>query len=274
MNHPLDGARLKIVRAQEHLDCLQAEVGMYLQQHPYVVVVDKQTNLTTIDVSTEPPVRLSTLVGDCVTNARAALDYVIWELAQKYFDPPYVQADFNDRRMVSFPIHVSGETKGYIDRVNRLEKRLAGSRHSLTAADIRQQIETAQTHGGFDTLGFLHTLVNADKHRMPLLVLTAIDNVRAALMPGPYQPIHITGHGTEQGAKTLSNFGGRAYSVSFGHDHTKAVTVDTGKVQVNVQVSVRVALKDSTMPHDTVDRTLAQIIKTVANVIPRFDKFL
>src|SRR5437588_3554710 len=51
-----------------------------------------------------PPLRLSTIIGDCVTNARAALDYIVWELAQRYFQPPFDIAKFSDRRIVSFPI--------------------------------------------------------------------------------------------------------------------------------------------------------------------------
>ncbi|HEY7191713.1 MAG TPA: hypothetical protein VH436_34425 [Vicinamibacterales bacterium] len=37
----------------------------------------------------EPPIRLATIVGDCVTNARAALDYIVYQLAVRYFVPLY-----------------------------------------------------------------------------------------------------------------------------------------------------------------------------------------
>src|SRR5690348_6278202 len=38
MNHPLDGARLKVVRAQEHLDALKAEIRMYLDEQPHQII--------------------------------------------------------------------------------------------------------------------------------------------------------------------------------------------------------------------------------------------
>src|SRR5437762_12383188 len=79
MKHPLDGARLKVIRAQEHLDCLKAEVGMYLRQQPDEVRSQPARNpqlpwLSTTQilrpiVPTVPPVRFSTISGDCLANA-------------------------------------------------------------------------------------------------------------------------------------------------------------------------------------------------------------
>ena len=40
------------------------------------------------------------------------------------------------------------------------------------------------------------------------------------------------------------------------------------------KVTLHVTLQDVSTPREPVDRTLEQIIKTVANVIPRFDPFL
>src|SRR5438094_6769697 len=98
MKHPLDGARLKVIRAQEHLDCLKAEVWMYLHQQPDEVRSQPErspqhtwlrpTHVLPPIVPAEPPPRLSAIIGDCVTNARAALDYIMWELAERHFDPP------------------------------------------------------------------------------------------------------------------------------------------------------------------------------------------
>src|SRR5436309_15982842 len=87
MKHPLDGARLKVIRAQEHLDCLKAEVWMYLHQQPDEVRSQPErspqhtwlrpTHVLPPIVPSEPPPRLSAIIGDCVTNARAALDYIM-----------------------------------------------------------------------------------------------------------------------------------------------------------------------------------------------------
>src|SRR5258708_428207 len=93
LNHPLDGARLKIVRAQEHIDSLTAEVRMYLDEKPYEVIKQHDGHVWRFspDVTIPPPLRLSTIIGDCLGNARAALDYIMWQLALMHFkDPPLV----------------------------------------------------------------------------------------------------------------------------------------------------------------------------------------
>src|SRR4051812_6533280 len=140
MNHPLDGARLKIVRAQEHLDSLKAEIGMYLNEHPHEVFSHPKTypydsrrgavHAAYYSASIQhvlppltpgvPPLRLSTIIGDCVTNARAALDYIVWELAQRYFKPAFDITDRNDRRIVAFPIYQNALDAGLKDRLDRL----------------------------------------------------------------------------------------------------------------------------------------------------------
>jgi len=41
MSHPLDGARLKVVRAKEHLNSLKSAVLKYKGLKPYVVSIEK-----------------------------------------------------------------------------------------------------------------------------------------------------------------------------------------------------------------------------------------
>src|SRR5690242_12983375 len=84
---PLDGARLKVVRAQEHLDSFKAESCRYLDEQPHEIRSQFQGDgqaLPHLDFSA-PPHRLSVIIGDCVTNCRAALDYIAWELVKHYF---------------------------------------------------------------------------------------------------------------------------------------------------------------------------------------------
>src|SRR5262249_10904200 len=88
---PLDGSRLKIVRAQQHLKLLSAKIGRNIKRHSEEIVMSdtEKNSCTRTRRLTKPlPVHWSTLVGDCVTNARAALDYIMWKLICRYFDPP------------------------------------------------------------------------------------------------------------------------------------------------------------------------------------------
>ena len=44
-------------------------------------------------------------------------------------------------------------------------------------------------------------------------------------------------------------------------------------VQMKGEVAIYVTWQDLTMPREPVERTLEQIVKTAANIIPRFDGF-
>src|SRR5215467_759755 len=87
MSCQLDGARSKIERAQEHLQTLRAELKTYLAARPWKIGTKTILGRTIPDfcVASPPPVKLSLLIGDCIANSRAALDYVMWELALRYF---------------------------------------------------------------------------------------------------------------------------------------------------------------------------------------------
>ena len=45
-------------------------------------------------------------------------------------------------------------------------------------------------------------------------------------------------------------------------------------VQMKGKVAFFVTWKDVPVPHEPVDRTLEQIVKTAADIVPRFDRFL
>src|SRR5437868_3625124 len=110
MPHPLDGSKLKVIRAQEHLDSLKTEIRRYLKDQPSEAIsygTDHPDALFVIHNFPDnlsfpsPPVLFSAIIGDCVTNARAALDYIMWELAQRYLTPPVDIHKRDDRRITA-----------------------------------------------------------------------------------------------------------------------------------------------------------------------------
>ena len=255
MNKPLDGARLKVVRAQEHLDSLKAEIRMYLGSDPYEFPIEQQGNRWTTKVVTgEPPIRLSTIVGDCVGNARAALDYIVWQLAVKYLsDPPLgVEED----TWLSFPIYRDPTDLGYVNKINRFTNR------KIPALAIAEINATQPHNAGYEPLWWLHELVNRDKHRLPLLTrvhahFTDIEIVK-----------RIGGVGTSLASAT------GATSLSWHDASFPAEGPRSGdKMEVYGQATGFVALQDVSMPREPVDRTLEQIVECVATVVERFDRF-
>ena len=260
MRHPLDGSRLKVVRAQEHIDSLKAEIGMYLNEKPYEFPTQAESNAWVVrpGIRSHPPIRLSTIVGDCLGNARAALDYIAWQIALRYFVPPLNVKSSRDRYAVAFPL-----------TPKEVVKRLDAFADRKVPAAICDEIRAVQPHNaGYEPLEWLHKLVNDDKHRLPVLVmgvLGGIDISIAELGDNVDPPMRASGTG------------GRDVGVGYyGFINPNLPTNDPtsrDRMQVDTEGTGYVALEDGLMPDEPVERTLEKIVKTVANVVPLFDPF-
>src|SRR4029434_5844611 len=125
MNHPLDGAKFKVVRAQEHLDTLKNEIRGYLDGGNYKITFkpNAKGHPEPYPVSTvEPPLRLNAVVGDVMTNVRASLDYIIWQLGIAHFQNPPLIPD-EDKKWASFPIYNDPSSDGLANKINRFTNR-------------------------------------------------------------------------------------------------------------------------------------------------------
>ena len=102
MPNPLDGARLKIARAQEHLEAFNEVGGRYIRTEPYGIVSKVEGDFIHVEgvITVEPPRCLACIVGDFVTNLRASLDYIAWELAMKAGR----SLSDSQKRRIAFPI--------------------------------------------------------------------------------------------------------------------------------------------------------------------------
>lgn len=84
MTHALDGCRLKIARANEHLETLEALVAEYFASKPYSVRRQDYAHGTKrvyrFAVKRNPPQEWSVILGDCLHNFRAALDHLAWQI--------------------------------------------------------------------------------------------------------------------------------------------------------------------------------------------------
>lgn len=260
MSHPLEGARLKVIRAQQHLNSLQTEIGLYLEKHPPDIVTKANPDNTwshAVKVSAPPPVQLSMIVGDCVTNARAALDYIVWELANRPSNPPV--------KYTSFKIFENAKDKTYVDWLEKLAK----WKIPPLAIDEIKAVQPYQS--GNDSLWWLGKLVNTDKHRMPLLTIGIFGSVvlgfdRAANDKCFYYKLEAPG------ATSVSVEGSSATSVGY-HPHSESVRAVSDARFVETQPSIYVAWQDSELPREPIDRMLERIIECVENIVPRFDSY-
>lgn len=265
MDHPLDGARLKVARAIEHLDLLKRELGEYLDGtlKPYMIrIKEKAEGIAAerlrevrpdvvswwrieFDIHRQPPLHLSVVIGDCINNLRSTLDYIAWALATRYAGRP-LRTTRPKQDKIYFPLWNDPM------RADRACDSLA--QWGIPAHAIRT-IKDVQPHNqGYELLALLDDLVNADKHRLPLLTITAFDKTELLQL-------------TSSGFTLIGN--APTWVPSFSAEHPFA----GNNVQVYPSATMLVTWQDLRMPREPVDRTLENFIKCVADVVPRFEQF-
>src|SRR5437870_5231633 len=92
--------QLKLQRTREHFGAFREAVQWWVESEPYRVEeqIDAQADRKEIVVvaNSEPPARLSLILGDAIQNFRSALDYLVGDLARSYsggYLMPAIEAD-------------------------------------------------------------------------------------------------------------------------------------------------------------------------------------
>jgi len=151
-SHPLKGAFDRVNRAQQHLADFEGRQDTFGQfYHDSLVIEFDANNDHKPVIRPGKPIYIETafgiLVGEIVYNLRAALDYLIYELA--ILDTKLVQDG------TQFPIC---DTKSAFDGVEK--KFLVGLNTTHRAG-----IERLQPYSGCDWTPILRDISNPDKHR-------------------------------------------------------------------------------------------------------------
>lgn len=157
MTHPLDSARKRIERAGKHLDDFIAEVEAYATREANNIRVEydeirDQPNFILAPKSPRPD-EFALIVSDCIHNLRAALDYVVYELAK-------LDSRLSDPDGTQFPITIEDEFIKH--RKARLKGK--GPFAHLTEAHVNA-IEAYQPYKGVQWTKTLRDISNPDKHR-------------------------------------------------------------------------------------------------------------
>jgi hypothetical protein len=162
MNHPLDGVRERIVRAEVHLATITAEIESH--KNKCIILATKRSNRNFLfDLYAnfpDPSLGLSCVVSDCLHNLRTALNYLVHELAFTDGQPPIHSL---------FPIC---NTRIAYDRQVEERDRL----HNVPE-EARAIIESLQPYRAKSgrrlshPLYVLNQLMNAEKHRMLALTM-------------------------------------------------------------------------------------------------------
>lgn len=158
--------RLKVDRAQVHLDSLNGAVERFLKENCRAVIeFEAETNehVMSAQIDAQPPAYLSVVAGDCVHDLRSALSHLAFDLAQANSTGPLSEAA---EKGLDFPICESPESF----RSQR------NSRIKWIAPAAQELIEAMQPYQGDDwrPLAFVHELNRVDKHRKLNLVTASL----------------------------------------------------------------------------------------------------
>jgi hypothetical protein len=253
MTHPLDGAWLKVVRAQEHLESLNKEIRRYLRTDPYHVPLERQGDLVTANAAIKegPPPLLSCIIGDCATNLRASLDYIAWELGTKR---PTRSLTDSEERHITFPIFDDAKKFPDANGVKHLAELCAVP---TTAMSVIESVQPY--HAGYQLLGYLPILVNEDKHRALLLCAGNIQGL------GKVEII--------QGNRRWFNPGGIGLTLNLKASGPSPSAKAPVSMNVEGQATIFVTFQNPRMPQLPADLLLREMIKCVVDIIPRFEPF-
>ncbi len=153
MSHPLDGCRVKIARAKEHISSLDDELQRFQRRSPYSLLQEDDPNtgdrIFRVHVSEPPSPRWEAIMGDAVHNLHSALDLLAYQL---------VSANGGKiAKTTAFP---------FADDAHKFESTL-GSRVKVAAKQAMDLVRTLKPYyGGNDSLCWLHELDIVDKHRV------------------------------------------------------------------------------------------------------------
>ncbi len=175
----LDGCWAKVRRAENHLNEIEDEIAIFRELHPVRITVDRDLQLNAYifkawEIATPDP-DLGLIIGDCVHNARGALDHLVYQLAEFNLRRPLTETE---AKRTAFPIY---------DKPSEYQSR--GERRVCDLRDKdRIRIELLQPYHGWDEaiwghflmpgplapisnyLSTLSELDNTDKHRTILPV--------------------------------------------------------------------------------------------------------
>lgn len=254
-----DEIRLKLARAEEHLQSVMQTVGSLesaqCEMIPEESPQHKNYGVLRINLTPKPPAALSAVIGDFLFNVRSALDHLVWQLVIANGGTPGTSN--------MFPI--APDPKNFRDEEKR--QRLRG-----VAPEAQALIEQMQPyHTGNEALQILSRLHNIDKHQT-LHITTAVARhtaVEWSDVEGPVLGMVIENEELRDGAI----FGDLA--MPFLSD---AMRERFFNIVTRGRAAVFIAFDDpdaEELEKLRVDAVLKRILDFVSNkVVPRFGQFL
>lgn len=173
----LSDAFMRLERAGEHFEELQREIATYVDANERFSLIKVEGQAATaLMPPAPPPAQIGVIAGEVIYNLRAALDYLVYQLA--------ILDSGKEVNGTQFPIEA--KPQGF---KARRKTYLRGVNESHIAA-----IEALQPYNGADWTRVLRQLSNFDKHRA--LQIMGIQS----------QGVRISIGGTEDEARAFGGF--------------------------------------------------------------------
>lgn len=195
MADSLSGVRLKLQRAKDQIEGLQADTLAFVDTHPYTAGLhfDRDVRELTFSVQVKklPPPIWGVRIGEIIHNLRSALDHVVWELVvlktggppktkQNQFPVFETEPGFNDRGVGKFLADVGAEA---IDLI-RSEQPFRTGENALSPLWHLKELSDVDKHRTLHVTGSLVKTFNA---KMPPLLYPVTINELDVRTSGPIQ---------------------------------------------------------------------------------------
>ncbi len=182
--------RLKLARAEQHVKELELEIGRYASRHPYrarrVDEGDPQAKRVrwVLEITEQPDAGLGIVLGDVLTNLRASLDHIAVALAPNrpknkaaWFPLVADVGLFNASPSPEQRAEYEKSRKSFSDAVKGMEPGAVAIIEELQPYHVNpfSREGTPQIH----TLRELNRLVQADKHKDLIPIVTGLEHVRS-----------------------------------------------------------------------------------------------
>lgn len=197
MERTLDGVRLKLIRAEEHLRLLDKNIGEYFDSNQPEIVKEADGEFVSfvLNVREQPSPYLGTIIGDCLHNMRSALDHLLWQLL---CDP--LPSDVRAAKL-TFPVFIKDVVYRNAINSNGLSRCVSPAALALIE---RLQPYHLGDQANRHALWIIHELSNRDKHHMICTTVGAAfcdevvltGNMNPAFFSGIINPA-VLNHGAE-----------------------------------------------------------------------------
>lgn len=221
--NPFYSAYLRIKRAEEHLDDLEAQINEFFAANPYIVAVEDDPDgihqIHKIQFTQRFPFRWRILATEIIEHLRAALDHATWVTGHLSSGNPDIQ-------QVAFPF--AGVSDKLDDSIRRRSKNLP--------PEIIALLRTFHPYqGGNEALSMLNDLCNQCKHVLVAFIAHAARDLQIT-GSGWTAPVQFYDPPTWDRAKNEIKYARVPRGAQFQH-------------QASLKVFVAIEYRDVASPH-------------------------